>query len=588
MKFFFKFLFGLIIFFSVSICFAGEEHEFQILDSVLKSINKHFNLSKSPTKIMSNMVLEQERALGKQFTSKEAYSYRNGLILQGKAPETKLVDDIVEFSNLGAVTSTVTPEYAERAKDYFMKFWSLDSICCGEYALYAMNAIVFENRNQTAANKDNKGYVSPFKLVRLVQTQQGTGNHRIILVEGASGTIFVIDPWINKVVNLSPRFSKLSSMSNTKLSARDDEELNHLYHVPAKDGKFYYDALFVGPDTKWEVEEKLSALWCNLAQENTNEMNTWYTYIKDVFGWKYTYSELLPEKEWPAFCYGEEFSRLQFILGQIAKNFDISKSHSKIISNKIIQEEIKKKKQFTTEEAIHFLDLNQLVSDELTDLDFKVNLLGMFAPIVSSKDATLIASKLTRSWHQKTIGSNEYALLILNAIAFDSMNQTLENVNHRSWFKMARLVFTKPKTGDHILVLVEGISGNIYVMDPWINKVVKLPNNFTNLSQLEKELSITIPHVDFYPLSPNDNYMLNNIFPQYKDGMRYYDVVYINHDTKWGVEVDISQIMCNAALVNNNEMKLWYEIFGPVFGWKFPYTSILAQNKRLICPDPGL
>jgi hypothetical protein len=200
-------------------------------------------------------------------------------------------------------------------------------------------------------------------------------------------------------------------------------------------------------------------------------------------------------------------------------------------------------------------------------------------------DVDGFAAKYLSAWHMGIIQCSGYAHLALITFYFNMMNYTIQN--KKQIFKKAALVGTTKSSGNHIFMLVEGDSGTMFAVDPWIREVKKL-SGFTKLS----DFSWGVVY-----LKPNDNILLRRLFGVAdQNGKLYFDEIYVNENTDWYLELDVAtKIRCMAEM--GGAIKTLYEAINvdkrfpglvPWFPrWQLPYDRLVQlpaeKGKSSIC-----
>lgn len=253
------------------------------------------------------------------------------------------------------------------------------------------------------------------------------------------------------------------------------------------------------------------------------------------------------------------------LLRPIIDHFSESNSYSKIMSNKILEHEIATKTQLNRAQ-VAILKKQILKEHPFTDDTLRC----IHKTVHRIKGKTLseeIAKSYLNVWLMKSVKCSDYAELVLIAFEFNRMNNII--IGRPLHFKTAVLIIANTDTGDHSFVLVEGNSGAVFAVDPWARRVTRLYPNFIKLSNIADKI---------YKLGDNDNYQLNLLF-----GQPYYDVRYVNYDTKWLLKEEHSQLIRDISLKRNDYMQILYETLQPSFPqWELGYKPLLIQTHHII------
>ncbi|MCC2625148.1 MAG: hypothetical protein K0R14_1021 [Burkholderiales bacterium] len=249
-----KLLFIIVLIFSSMMCFATIEEdaaaeETELREAVLNPIINHFPVKSSYTWRVSQAILEQEKSEKRQFDIDKAKEYLREL---SEMPGFKDTD-------YNCIWKEIT-EMGDRDINGFVArtilAWQTKVIQCGGYADLAMLTFNFNMMNYKAQG------ISPiFKEAVYAVVVKDTGDHVLILVEGRSGTMFAVDPWIRNVIKL-PNFPGLSNInfSNGKyyLKPQENKQLSSLFASADENGKLYYDVMFVDKYSNWVLDRMYS------------------------------------------------------------------------------------------------------------------------------------------------------------------------------------------------------------------------------------------------------------------------------------------------------------------------------------------
>jgi hypothetical protein len=256
----------------------------------------------------------------------------------------------------------------------------------------------------------------------------------------------------------------------------------------------------------------------------------------------------------------EEDNELNYaILGPIITHFTDASSYTRQMSKEIIK--------YQTSNKIK-LDLKgtMALGDELAKKapfnDDKYKCIRDKIDSMEETNSTLIAKRYLTAWTYKVEQCVGYANLALIAFEFNRMN-SIVNSDKSFLFKYAVLVKAK-KNGDHRLLLVEGNSGTMFAVDPWIREVRQL-YNFTKLS-------------DAKPLNTDDYKQLNSLYGVVADGVIYYDVFYVDGNTEWELRPTTSKNILDNMQTFDFEMEnLYNTLYFP--RWTTKYAKLMAGMK---------
>lgn len=192
-----------------------------------------------------------------------------------------------------------------------------------------------------------------------------------------------------------------------------------------------------------------------------------------------------------------------------------------------------------------------------------------------SSDA--LATCLSSSWGYKVANCNFYSRMVMTAFAFNLRNHWVQR--KQFLFKEAVMVVNKTGTGDHVFVLVEGNSGAMFVVDPWIRQVIQL-EDVIKLSAFARH-----PLIVPYP----DAKALNSLFSVSYQGTVYYDETYVNENTKWILRRNDSQAIerfvntyYDSTSKKDNELNMrdiYTYLRGYFPGWQLEYEELFPKSN---------
>lgn len=311
MKNIFRLIYIAILLLSAPMCFAGEtEEEVELNSKVLVPITKYFSESSSLSRLVSLGMIEAQKKDGQIKNATEAELKHTQILNEviGNL-DAKRLKEIAETKDVckkyltNAIIGNSTDSYAA----FLSNSWAHKAATCDFYTRMVITAFAFNEMNDKILKTKLKQPLL-FKKIAMIQTAPGTGDHMFVIVEGNSGTMFAVDPWIHKVVKLND-FTKLSSMPDKELyeiNLSDANQLNALFGHEYK-SKIYYDEYFVGKNTKWLLNRKFNKhaedfvynydnrphSKVNPLKDNFLTMKDIYNYLRHNFpGWQLEYDEL--------------------------------------------------------------------------------------------------------------------------------------------------------------------------------------------------------------------------------------------------------------------------------------------------------
>jgi len=242
-----------------------------------------------------------------------------------------------------------------------------------------------------------------------------------------------------------------------------------------------------------------------------------------------------------------------------------SSSYSRLLSLKMIEIQKARRKKITDK---HDMELVEKTAEEAIRADIGAARFqeiqkgyaacSKFYEDIARGSQEAFARYLAEAWIYKNTPCYFYTYMTLTAFMFNHKNSLVPG-NGKPWlFKQIVTVMTTPETGDHRLVLVEGKSGTVFVIDPWFPKIEEL-NGVTKLSE-----------IPYYPSNnayyPNSE-ALNNLFGDSDSGITYFDEKYVNEKTKW--------------VVLWQDVRLFDKWFNEDFGTNVDISKSLKENKKI-------
>jgi hypothetical protein len=296
---FIKLFFIVMLILSACVCFAGPVEEWLWLhDEILVPIQSNFNDSSSSTKLISMELIRMQKEDGviinedniKQMLSLAIENLKN----KKKWDPKHFMGNI---RNVCGVCNHGQTE-AECAADILQTAWQNKISNCGEYADLVMIALEFNRMNYMK----NEGKSFIFRNAVYVKAYTGTGDHELVLVEGISGAMFAVDPWIWKVEKLD-NFPKLSEIKYVNLNDSANQKLNSLFGE-LYNGKKYYDVKYVNESTMWVLHRERSQDTQRYVSNYDPGMKVFYETPRSdgrpkFRSWTTKYDELVPKLPTP-------------------------------------------------------------------------------------------------------------------------------------------------------------------------------------------------------------------------------------------------------------------------------------------------
>lgn len=301
-----KLFFILMLGFLNSLCFASDKEEETRLQEITAILVEHLNVDWSPTKLMHGAMIDYAAENKMAFDEKEAEEARPFVEAQvakhvdvSKCFSGNIITKYIEASNKNPKDREVLAKVFVQPLVTTLRRSKDDRfIYCHQIAFYTFNSIIFDNMNKQAA-----GEKPLFTSIAFLSTTRETGDHLAVIVGGASGVVYLIDPWAKKF-SVIKEFSKKSGWKNELQKSSLDlrlpplhlkENLNTPINALYKE-KGYYDMLFVKPNTQWMLYMAVSNHMRQLIQTPNNEqIELLYRSLAPMFGWKIAYSNLFDE-----------------------------------------------------------------------------------------------------------------------------------------------------------------------------------------------------------------------------------------------------------------------------------------------------
>lgn len=266
-----KLILILVSIFGTSICFATQAEEIAELQNyVLTPIVENFSKGKgSPSEQLSKAIIAMEVTENRQFTRNHVIDLLNKGVFDAviKDTPTMLCHNITD-----------TEDFVTK----YLEAWKIAIASCGINTNFVLIALEFNQMNRI-----EQGKLPLFKIVVKVSAIKPS-DHTFVLVEGMSGTMYAVDAWMQKVVILSPEFTKLSHMKSPLLDFKDIKSLNILFSKP------FYDAYYVNAATVWMIDTEKTKKTIDIVTKHNLDMEIFYNTLKHSFPeWRLPYSKLV-------------------------------------------------------------------------------------------------------------------------------------------------------------------------------------------------------------------------------------------------------------------------------------------------------
>lgn len=280
-------------------------------------------------------------------------------------------------------------------------------------------------------------------------------------------------------------------------------------------------------------------------------------------------------------CFADEEheqQRLDFIVKQILTKVNLGRSTTRLAHNELIKQQIKLQRHYEYNNLGKVMpDIFKKIYKAGVDATCKFDNITVHY-INSSSDeqyAQIIIDPLYKIWvtpldKQLSI-CDHYAYLAFSAVVFDIKNETGKNL-----FKSTVLMYALDNTGNHIATIVEGVSGNVYLVDPWAEKVIKIPE-FTEKSEWKNKVRLSRQTIQNGFLL-NEN-LSDEITKMYAES-GYYDVAYIRPNTQWVLLIKLSEHISQLMQTYQSQrIRLLYRSMKPLFGWT-DYANLFSGNNN--------
>src|SRR6185437_560192 len=284
-----KSFFIAVLVISTTACFATVEEEAAELESAIYNpiVKKFPDKESSWSRFLSLGILEKENSAGKQFSFEEAGDAAEEIV--NKPPlNNKVVKCVIkQASEYSGKTN------GEMLRNMITTAWTNQLASCGNFAYMVLVAYAFNEMNNKVLSKPQY-----FTQAMIIKTTKGTGDHSFVLIKGKSGAIFIVDPWSQKlgVLDIFNKWPDQTALLNNK------DELNKLFKYTFNGEDYYYDILYVNPNTTtWEFDS-ISTNWVLEAVTTKNpHMKRLYDLlkIKNFPLWVNSYDELFQGSDSP-------------------------------------------------------------------------------------------------------------------------------------------------------------------------------------------------------------------------------------------------------------------------------------------------
>ncbi|MCC2625389.1 MAG: hypothetical protein K0R14_1262 [Burkholderiales bacterium] len=305
-----KLFFITSICFASTMCFAGQTEELERLGYINAALVNHFDPKQSRSRISHEVIIRNMADRKLQFSSEQTLKLLP-VLLRVPLANNKLEEYVNEDFALGYVLALEGGDKRPHdilVKNHFvnplMSMWQKPvekrNISCFQYTLYSFFAVVFDIMNQRV--REEKPL---FTYVGILNTNYLTGDHRAVLVEGDSKTVYILDPWYGKVIQV-PSAEDKNGLLNLLLSKKTTnpslkkglplDEMDAIINELFKD-KGFYDMIYVSPTTKWSLFYSLSLHLRNIIETKNPDIKLLYDELQPAFQWATAYDELpFPDK----------------------------------------------------------------------------------------------------------------------------------------------------------------------------------------------------------------------------------------------------------------------------------------------------
>ena len=194
--------------------------------------------------------------------------------------------------------------------------------------------------------------------------------------------------------------------------------------------------------------------------------------------------------------------------------------------------------------------------------------------------AKIFVNPLVKIWitppNKQLVICDHYAAFAFSAVIFDIMN--MQATGQNSLFTSATIIAAAENTGSHMATVVGGTSGNVYLVDPWGEKVVKIPG-FTEKSQWKIAKTFELRPGILFALNEKLSAEITGIYAD--DG--YYDMAYIRPDTGWTLAIHLSDHLRQLMQTHNKVIRILYNSMNSAFGW-MPYDNLFNSGNTVSLP----
>lgn len=280
-----KLFFILVLFLQFSACFAGaREEKDALIRYIFTPINTHFDEKSSSTVPVSRGLINYQKIKKCKLNPLEAER------LAMSCTDEECNARRTEYLRLRGNPQPTVSWFGHSS----WLVWKLKAANCNENAYLAKFVFEFNRLN---SSEQELPFSSYFKNAFIIHTVPGTGQHDFLMVEGKSGTMFVVDDWSSKVEQLDDSFKGLFDSIDYDEDLHIPQELgaklNELFKV---DG--YYDEIYVNKNTKWIAKVPFSINLEGFTKEYNSYMKKFYNALRhDGFPYWVSYDDLYYKKE---------------------------------------------------------------------------------------------------------------------------------------------------------------------------------------------------------------------------------------------------------------------------------------------------
>jgi hypothetical protein len=312
-----------ILVFANAMCFATEQEEIQRLREIVGKIVSHVSPERSASRFIHDQIIAKAKERKKNYTDDDLDAIQPNLLSKldkmGINYKHVFKNIIVDYVDTFKKNPNSVRIMAEVFAKPLAKTWNAPAnkpsddrlVNCVYYAYYTFSAVIFDNMNRLVENEGE--YTPLFTSVAIINTLEDSGDHTAVIVEGASGTVYFVDSWSEKVA-IIPGFTARSAWKTAPalalLPSVDralplNQDLSNIINRLSSDNG-YYDMEFVKPDTRWVLYTPFSHHLSQLIQHRNNSIRPLYNSLMPIFnknsemsfsfGWK-PYDELFAGHE---------------------------------------------------------------------------------------------------------------------------------------------------------------------------------------------------------------------------------------------------------------------------------------------------